>query len=185
MEEAALACQLDPLSPIIGSAQGGVYVDDRQFEKAIEIYKKVIADNPAFGHAHDGLANAYWALHKYPETIQESAMAARLLDDKNGVEVAAGLDAGFRSRGWPAALQRAVAVSIAQRKAKAGFYVSPYQIAELYAELGDKEHAFEWLATAYQEHDTDLIRLRTDYAMDPLRADPRYAELVRKIGFPQ
>jgi len=107
------------------------------------------------------------------------------MGDKNAAEITAGMDAAFRSGGWAAALRRAVALSIAQRKAKAGFYVSPYGIAELYAELGDKEHAFEWLATAYREHDNSLINLRTDYAIDPVRSDPRYAELVRKIGFPQ
>ena len=52
-------------------------------------------------------------------------------------------------------------------------------------DLGDKDHAFEWLNTAYQEHDVWLIALRTDPRFDSLRSDPRYAELVRKIGFPQ
>ena len=58
-------------------------------------------------------------------------------------------------------------------------------IAELYGDLGDKDHAVEWLNTAYQEHDLSLIQLRTDFTMDSLRSDPRYAGLVRKIGFPQ
>ena len=62
---------------------------------------------------------------------------------------------------------------------------SPYSIAGLYADLGDKEHAFAWLNTAYQEHDSNIIALRTDFAMDSLHSDPRYAELVRKIGLPQ
>ena len=54
-------------------------------------------------------------------------------------------------------------------------FVSPYRIAQLYADLGDKDHAFEWLNTAYQEHDL-LISLRTDFTMDSLRTDPRYAD---------
>jgi hypothetical protein len=55
----------------------------------------------------------------------------------------------------------------------------------LYADLGYKEHALEWLNTAYQEHGHLLYGLRTDFAFDSLRSDPRYAELVRKIGLPQ
>ena len=55
----------------------------------------------------------------------------------------------------------------------------------LYADIGDKDHAFEWLNTCYQEHDEDLLALRTDFAFDSLHSDPRYADLVRKIGFPQ
>jgi TolB-like protein/Tfp pilus assembly protein PilF len=183
IDEANRARQLDPLSPIIGFAQGEVYSHDHQFDKAIELYKKVIADNPTFGEAHDGLARAYWGERKYPEAIQEWKTAGQLAGDKNGVEYAAALDAGFGSGGWPGALRHGIEVLLAQRKAKTGF-VAPYSIAELYADLGDKDHAFEWLNTAYREH-IPLNDLRTDFPFDSLRSDPRYAELVRKIGFPQ
>jgi serine/threonine protein kinase/tetratricopeptide (TPR) repeat protein len=183
IDEANRARQLDPLSPIIGFAQGEVYSHDHQFDKAIELYKKVIADNPTFGEAHDGLARAYWGEHKYPEAIQEWKTAGQLAGDKNGVEYAAALDAGFGSGGWPGALRHGIEVLLAQRKAKTG-YVAPNSLAELYADLGDKDHAFEWLNTAYREH-IPLNDLRTDFPFDSLRSDPRYAELVRKIGFPQ
>jgi hypothetical protein len=63
--------------------------------------------------------------------------------------------------------------------------VSAYQIAELYGDLGDKDHAFELLNAAYREHDPFLHALRIDPMFESLRSDPRYAELVRKIGFPQ
>ena len=82
------------------------------------------------------------------------------------------------------ALRKALAVSVSQRNSKSE-YVSPYGIAQLYAASGDKDHAFEWLNTAYREHDINTIQLRTDFAMDSLRSDPHYAELVRKIGLPQ
>ena len=94
------------------------------------------------------------------------------------------LDAGFRSGGWPAALHKAIEISLAQRNAKTS-YVSPYQVAALYADLGDKDHAFAWLNTAYEERDVAIISLQIDFTMDSLRHDPRYAELVHKVGFPQ
>jgi tetratricopeptide (TPR) repeat protein len=184
IDEASRARQLDPLSPIIGAVQGGAYASARQFDKAIEICEKVIADNPTFGRAHGILASVYWAEHNYPQTIQEIASDAQLEGEKNYTEFAAALDAGFRSGGWPSALRKGIEVSLAQRKAKTG-YVSPYEIAQLYADLGDRDHAFEWLNTAYQEHDGGLGAIRTDFALDSLRSDPRYAELVRKIGFRQ
>jgi serine/threonine protein kinase len=184
IEEANRARQLDPLSPIIGWELGQVYVSARQFDRALEVGKKVVADNSTFGFAHTGLAWAYWGKHKYPETIQEFRTAAQLGGDKNGAEFAAALDAGFRSGGWPGALRKAIDVLLAQRKTNTGF-VSPYRIAQLYGDMGDKNHAFEWLNTAYQEHDFLVISLRTDFTMDSLRSDPRYTELVRKIGFPQ
>jgi len=130
------------------------------------------------------LALAYWGEHKYPETIQEFKTAAQLSSDKYYIEYNAAQDAAYRSGGWPGALRKGIELSLARRKAKTG-YVSPYQLATLYADLGDKEHAFEWLNTAYQEHDIFLMGLRTDFTLDSLRSDPRYAELVRKIGLPQ
>jgi len=184
IDEGSRAHQLDPLSPIIGFQQAQAYSLDRQFDKAIELYKKVIADNPTFGIAHWGLALSYWGEHRYPETIEEFATDAQLEGDKNTAEFAAALDAGFRAGGWPGALRKAIEIFLARRKAKEDF-VHAYRIAELYAELRDKDHAFEWINTAYQEHGHLLYGLRTDFTLDSLRSDPRYAELVRKIGFPQ
>jgi tetratricopeptide (TPR) repeat protein len=148
IDEGSRAHQLDPLSPIIGFQQAQAYSLDRQFDKAIELYKKVLADNPTFGIAHWGLALSYCGEHRYPETIEEFATDAQLEGDKNTAEFAAALDAGFRAGGWPGALRKAIEVSLARRKAKEDF-VQAYRIAELYAELGDKDHAFEWINTAY------------------------------------
>jgi eukaryotic-like serine/threonine-protein kinase len=184
IEEGNRAHQLDPLSPIIGAQQAQAYMYDRQFEKAIELYKKVIADNPTFGRVHSEMAIAYWGQRKHEDVIREWRTGAQLEGDPNYSAFAAAAETGFRAGGWPAALRKGVEVSLAQRKAKTG-YVSPYQIAEYYADLGDKDHAFEWLNTAFQEHDTFLTALRTDFALDSLRSDPRYADLVRKIGLPQ
>ena len=183
MEEANRASQLDPLAPIMGVAQMEAYAGAHQFDKAIEIGTKLIADNPTFAAGHSYLANMYWAAHKYPQAVQETNAAAQLAGDKNYSEYAAALDAGFRSGGWPAADRKVIEVLLQQRKAKTD-YVSPYGIAELYADSGDKDHAFEWLNVAYQEHD-GLIALRTDFMFDSLRSDPRYAELVRKVGLPR
>jgi TolB-like protein len=184
IEEGNRAHQLDPLSPIIGAQQAQAYTYAHQFDQAIEIFKKVIADNPNFGRAHSELAYAYWGAHKYPEAIQEWKTGSQFEGDKNFVEFANAMDTGFRSGGWPAALRKGIEISLAQRGSKSE-YVSPFAIAGLYADLGDKEHAFEWLNTAYREHDENMISLRTDFTLEPLRSDPRYAELVRKVGLPQ
>jgi len=182
IDEGNRARQLDPLSPIIGFQQAQAYSRDRQFDKANDLYKKVIADNPTFGIAHWGLARSYWGEHKYPLAIQEFEADAQLEGDTNRIEYAAAMDVAFHSGGWPSALRKGIEVSLAQ--AKTG-YVPPYQIAQLYADLGDKDHAFRWLATAYQEHGHLLYGIRTDFAFDSLRSDPRYTQLVHKIGFPQ
>jgi serine/threonine protein kinase/Tfp pilus assembly protein PilF len=184
IEEGNRAHQLDPLSPIVAAQQAQAYMYDRQFDKAIELYKKVIADNPTFGRAHSEMAVVYWGQRRYQDVIQEWKAGSQLEGDPNYSAFAAAAEAGFRSGGWPAALRKGVEVSLAPRKAKTG-YVSPYQIAEYYADLGDKDHAFEWLNTAFQEHDTALTALRIDFILDSLHSDPRYADLARKIGLPQ
>jgi hypothetical protein len=55
----------------------------------------------------------------------------------------------------------------------------------MYAELGDKDQAFRWFDIAYRERDRLLLNLKTDYGLDLIRLDPRYAELLQKVGLPQ
>ena len=76
------------------------------------------------------------------------------------------------------------ALKSGKRNARLGTRLRTRLLA-LYADLGDKDQAFRWLNTAYQERDPDLVGLKTDFLLDPLRSDPRFAELVRKVGLPQ
>jgi tetratricopeptide (TPR) repeat protein len=174
-DEANRAYQLDPLSPVMRITQVVSYNAARRFDQAVEIGKTIVADNPTFGHVHIVMATAYWGQHKFPQAIHELQTGAQLEADKNLGEVAAALDDGFQSGGWPSALRKAIAVSLAQRKAKRG-YVSPYSIAALYAEIGAKDDAFQWLDTAYEEHDPGMLALRTDFSVDVLRSDPPFRD---------
>src|ERR1039457_3864157 len=88
----------------------------------------------------------------------------------------------FVQGGWKGALTKGIEILQAQHKTG---YSSAYWIAVLYADLGDKDQAFQWLNTAYEEHDLFLLRFRTKFALDPLRSDPRFAELARNVGLPQ
>jgi hypothetical protein len=58
-------------------------------------------------------------------------------------------------------------------------------IARFYADLGDKEKALQWLDTGYREHDFLLDQLNTAFQVDSLRPDPRFADLVHKVGLPK
>ena len=164
-EEEALAeidraHQLDPLSPIISVIVCEVYVHSRQYDRAIEICKKVAGDNPTFAEAHNGLALAYWGKRMYAEVIEEFKTYAQFSGDKSNLEFASALDRGFRASGWKGAVSKAIEVLKARRESG---YASPYRIAQLYADIGDKERAFEWLNVAYKESDDGLISLKTDF----------------------
>jgi tetratricopeptide (TPR) repeat protein len=184
IDEANRAHQLDPLSPIIEFAQAETYIADHQLDKAVELLNKSVAENPTFGRAHLGLALAYWGLRRYPETIAEFKTSGKLEGDETTGGVGAALESGFRSGGWPAALRKAIEFLQARRKTMNGVGFA-FQIARLCGDLGDKDHTFEWLNLAYQEHDIMVIGLRTEVTLESLHSDPRYAELVRKIGFPK
>ena len=58
-------------------------------------------------------------------------------------------------------------------------------IGELYARLDEKDQAFEWLEKAYAQHSDGIVRLKEEVGFDNLRSDPRYADLLRRIGLPQ
>jgi eukaryotic-like serine/threonine-protein kinase len=184
IDESSRAHQLDPLSAIIVFEQSETYVWARQYDKAIEVLKKCIAENPTFARAHQGLAYAYWGARKYPEAIEEFKTYGKTSGDPMFGGFGEALDAGFHSGGWPAALRQGVDYLERQHKSMPD-YVFAFFLAKLYAELGDKDRAFESLELAYKKHDIWLIGLRSDFALDSLRSDPRYAELVRKIGFPK
>ncbi|HXM60254.1 MAG TPA: serine hydrolase [Terriglobales bacterium] len=175
------AHQLDPGSLTISVDVGMVYTYARRFDEAIAVCQKVANENPTFADAHNCLAYAYWGKKMYSHSIEESKAYGKLTGERSDSDYAAALEQGFRSGGWKGALSQSIETLKAQRNA--GYSVT-YEIAAAYAELGDKEEAFQWLNTAFQEHDEDLMSLKTDYALDSIRSDPRFAELVRKVGLP-
>ena len=64
-------------------------------------------------------------------------------------------------------------------------HVSSYHIALIYLGLGEKDRAFEWLENAYKERSDSLVYLKVDPWLDSLHSDPRFADLVRRVGLPQ
>jgi tetratricopeptide (TPR) repeat protein len=174
------AHQLDPLSPIISDVIGDVHIMARQYDEAIAVCQKLAKENPTFAQAHACLARAYWGKRMYAEVIEEFKAYCQIASDD--CEYASALEQGFQSAGWKGALTKGIEIRRAQRKIG---YSSAYELATLNADLGDKDQAFRWLNTSYQERDWYLEGLKTDFLLDPLRSDPRFAELVRKVGLPQ
>jgi tetratricopeptide (TPR) repeat protein len=176
------AHQLDPLSSVIGVVIGHVHKWARRYDEAIVVCKKMANENPTFAEAHFCLASVYWAKRMYAEVIKEWKLYGQLSSDEKQSQFASALEQGFRLAGWKGALTKGIEIRQAQRKTG---YSPAYNVAQLYADLGNKDQAFKWLNTAYQERDFNMIGLKTDFLLDPLRSDPRFAELVRKVGLPQ
>jgi eukaryotic-like serine/threonine-protein kinase len=176
------AHQLDPQSPIISKTVGDINIFARRYDEAIAVCKKLANENPTFAQAHLCLAFGYWGKGMYPNVIEEWKAFGQLSGDQNDSEFASAAEQGFRSAGWKGALIKGVEARQSQRKTG---YSYAYEIANMYADLGVKDQAFRWLDIAYQEREGALVRLKTDFLLDPIRSDPRFAELVRKVGLPQ
>ena len=181
LKEIDLAHALDPTSLVIPRVKGSVFVAARRFDDAIAVCQKLLEENPTYALAHDCLGYAYWGKRMYPQVIEQWKMFGETTGNRDDTELGDAAERGFRSAGWRGALAEAIQVRLRQRQVG---YMSPYLIARFYADLGDKEKAFQWLNTAYSEHDFLLRELNTAFEMDNLRSDPRYAELVRKVGLP-
>ena len=64
-------------------------------------------------------------------------------------------------------------------------YESALHVAGIYAQLGDKDRVFEWLERSFVAHDEDMVSIKTEWAFDELSLDPRFKDLIRRIGLPQ
>ena len=163
------AHQLDPMSAVISAWAGLIHIKARRFDEAIAVCKKVANEIPTFAVVRSHLAQAYWGKRMYPQVIEEWKAFGQLTGDPRESDFASALKQGFSSAGWKGALNKGIEVRQAQRKTG---YSSAYAIAQLYADLGDKDQAFRWLNTACQERDSSLEGLKTDFLLDPLRSDP-------------
>ena len=170
------AQQLDPLSLAVTWFLSGAYLSVRQPDPALKEALRMIEQDPNNPHSHGTLAEVYALQQNYPEAIAEKLKAKQL-----GAPPAA-----LGSLGYLYAMSgkrdeaRQVLAELSQA-AKEQF-VSPYAIAMVYVGLGEKDQAFAWLEKAYEVQDESLGFMRFDFWMDPLRSDPRYASLMKRLG---
>jgi tetratricopeptide (TPR) repeat protein len=169
---------LDPLSLQIQVNLGEVYTTMHQFDRAIEEYRKIEEMDPNFVSAPRSLADVYELKRMYREAAAEWQKFLLLSNEREMAALYEGVtdEDGYR---------RAVSQRIALLKERAKTpYVSPLTLADRYVQLGDKEQAIAWLEKAYQEHAIGLHSLKMDPMYDPLRTDPRFQDLLRRLHFP-
>ena len=174
------AQELDPLSPIISTNLGMAYYYARQYDQAMEQYRKTLGMDPNFIAATFRLIGIYEQEGKYQEAI---AATPRMMPNIRGHSSdAAALRQGYAASGVKGYWQKQLAWMTQEFRQP---YLPASDLAGVYARLGDKEQAFTALEKAYEERDGGLNLLNVDPAFDPLRADPRFADLVRRLGLPQ
>ena len=122
-------------------------------------------------------AGVFDRLGREREAVHE---LARFFELQGHPEVATPLLHAYATSGTRGALELLIGELL--KKRASGAYEPAEHIAELYARMGRREQALEWLEVAYREHDTELNRLRVDPLFDPLRSDPRFSDLLHRVG---
>jgi TolB-like protein/DNA-binding winged helix-turn-helix (wHTH) protein/Tfp pilus assembly protein PilF len=172
------AHELDPLSPVIATDLARRLCEEQKCEEAAEQFRKIIDINPDFVQARYYLAQTYERMGKYPDAIAE----VQSMKDWENVPFTIGqLGHIYALQGRrPQALEMVEKLHrLSERQ-----YTDATYLARIYAGLGEKDLAFNWLQKAAEQHSPALLAIGTDYAYDPLRSDPRFQELARRIGLP-
>ena len=171
LAEAKRGQQADPLSLLANFGPGSISVFTRQWDQAIEQLRSAIELDPNYWFDHCFLGRAYEQKGKLPEAIAEFQRALEL--EKDNTEIWSGLGHAYALSGNRAEAQK---VLDHLKELSAHSYVAPYNVAVIYAGLGEKDQAFAWLEQAYKERSYLLaVYLTTDARLDNLHSDPRFS----------
>jgi len=176
LTELSRALELDPLSLIINTDLGANLYHAHRYDEAIEQLRKTLEMDPGFQRAHNWLTQAYWQKGMFQEAIDDierwSYPQTILLSARANTYALAGKRREARS----------MLVSL-QAMSKAGRAGSDMFIGPLIA-LGEYDAALGLLEKAYESRSTALTSLKVNPTYDPLRTDPRFVDLIKRIGFP-
>jgi TolB-like protein/Tfp pilus assembly protein PilF len=174
--ERALA--LDPFNPFIKSIYGIDLIFARRYDEAIRQLLGTLALDPEHGLARHHLKRAYALSGMHAEAFEA---IRRAMPPVGGH--AEGLEAAFAEGGYPAALRiLADARADAARADGAAANLAGWEVARLYAQIGDLDEAFRWLEEAFERRDPNLPYVAVDPDFDNLRGDPRFAGLLRRMN---
>jgi TolB-like protein/DNA-binding winged helix-turn-helix (wHTH) protein/tetratricopeptide (TPR) repeat protein len=179
LTEIRRAQAIDPLSLAITSSVGWRLLWARRYDEAIEQLQKTLEMDPNFGRTHMYLGWAYEAKGNSEKAIDELRKA--VLSDAGSEELAS-LGHAYALGGYTRQAQN-VLKQLEERSRRG--YASEYEMAIVYAGLGEKDRAFGWLAKSCNNRDKDLVSLKADQELDNLRSDSRFRDLLRCVGLSQ
>ena len=181
LAEIRRAGQLDPLSAEIVFEEGWFLIHSRRYSEAVTQLSKGRELDPNLWVTYFVQGQALEQLRQFPEAITALEKSRQILGPNGSPPLAEEARAYAMAGRRDEALQALARLLTLSRQTQ----VSKFAIATVYAALGDKDRAFARLNQAYEEHSFLLDFLKVDPALDPLRADARFAVLVRKMNFPE
>jgi len=178
IREIKRAQELDVLSLIINVGAALIYSNADQQDQAIQECLRVLDMDPNFIFANLMVGRAYEQKEMFDKAIKQYLKEEILAGVLSSEEVEM-LKKTYSGSDWKSYWRKHV--EILEKKSEQG-YLRVSEIARDYIRLGDNEKAIQWLEKAYQEYDPNLGSLKTDPTFDPLRPDPRFKSLLRKMG---
>lgn len=176
LAEIKRAQELDPLSLPINHTMGWLLCDADRTDEGIEQLRKTLELDPTYVVAHHRLALCYERKGSYAEAISEYQKILNL--GANALAIG-GLGEAYASSGNRSEAEKALAQLQELSKQR---FIAPSVFALIYTGLGDKDQAFAWLEKSVAEHELIISRLKVDHRFGPLRSDPRFADLVKRVG---
>jgi DNA-binding winged helix-turn-helix (wHTH) protein/TolB-like protein/Flp pilus assembly protein TadD len=174
------AQELDPLSLVKLTGVGQILLMSRRYDDAIEPCRKALELDPNLGFAYWLIGLAYLYKGSYEPAIQALQQSIPLSGDSP--DEPATLAHVYALAGRQAEARKILDELKQRAKSK---YISPGTLADVYSALGDKDQAFALLDKAVDERDNMVILLKVEPIFDGLRADPRFTNLLRRVGFPE
>jgi len=173
--EAQRAVERDPLSVSANLALGDVYSVARQYEKAIAQLQRTAAIEPNDPRPYAFLCGVYEQKGMFEDAIREYGKAMKLWEAKP--EELAGLERAYKQSGASGYWKWKLAQAKRQQE--------PYEIAAVYSQLDDARQATAWLEKAYEGHAWQMVQLKSFPRWDPVRSNPQFQNLLRRLNFPQ
>ncbi|HKQ88352.1 MAG TPA: winged helix-turn-helix domain-containing protein, partial [Candidatus Acidoferrales bacterium] len=173
------AHELDPLSIAVYHRAANVWINAHEYNQAVDQANQLLALNPTSVPGHEALGTAYLFQGKYAEAVREFQDAAATKRDSPHANALLGAAYARWGKTSLAALQ----LDELRNLDRSG-YVPPYWYAIVYASSGDNEDALSWLQRAYQGHDPHLVDLKVTPWFDSLHEEPRFAQLIKEMAFP-
>ena len=182
VEEAKHARELDPLSLPINNALAGRLLVAGRYEEALQQVRQTLELDPHFAPAYQTLGWAYLKTGKRQDAIRDFRQAVAISSNNDGDFL---LDLGFAYAVNGESDEARRVLAKLKELNRRGLMPSG-SLGILYGALGDKDKAFRWLEKAYQERDPELTYLKVpNRRFEPLRSDPRFLALVRRVGLPE
>jgi TolB-like protein/class 3 adenylate cyclase len=180
LEEARRGVEVAPLDLLARTHLAGILFFAHEFDRGIEEVRKILEVDPDFQYAHLWLAWLNEYRRNYEEALDARArwmILSSYYDEEDAIALRAAYEASGPEGYWQGILR-------AQERRARSRRVHPVNIVWTLVALGDQERAFEMLERGFEERDTNLIWLGVDPAFDPIRSDPRFDDLLRRVGLP-